>query len=128
MTMIDDNYALNYPLVDKQYAALRVIANSENDGQPQTLDEIISRLPYDTTKPSFQFTLRALIKRGVVEKMPRQVVNGKSRRLIRVTPLGLHKIVTETWRATLPADLRTCQPDEVAKTDRLIKEIEEKFK
>ena len=126
--MIDDNYALNYPLVDKQYAALRVIANSENDGQPQTLDEIISRLPYDTTKPSFQFTLRALIKRGLVEKMPRQVVNGKSRRLIRVTPLGLHKIVTEAWRATLPADLRTCQPDEVAKTDRLLKEIEEKFK
>lgn len=120
--MID--YANNYPLVQKQFDALKVIANEKNGCAPMSLDDVIASLSYETTKASFQFTLRSLIKRGLVEKLPRQNIGGKSRRLLQVTPLGLHKIKTEYMRDVKSADYRTCMIDEIAKTDRMIAELE----
>lgn len=120
---INCDYAQNYPLLEKQYSALCVIA----ENSPISLDDVLLRLPYETTKQSFQFTLRALIQRGLVEKLPRQNIGGKSRRMLQITPIGLHKISTEQWITQKAADKKTCQFDEVAKTDRMIKEIEEKF-
>ena len=57
-----DDYGTNYPIQPKQFQALVTIANT--DGEPMTLDEVLAKLPYETTKQSFQFTLRSLIKRG----------------------------------------------------------------
>nr|DAS20072.1 MAG TPA: Transcriptional regulator, MarR/EmrR family, emrR, transcriptional regulator, DNA-binding [Caudoviricetes sp.] len=120
-----DDYGTNYPIQPKQFQALVTIANT--DGEPMTLDEVLAKLPYETTKQSFQFTLRSLIKRGLVEKLNRSVVNKKSRRVLRITPLGFHKIKTELLRSTKAVDAKTCLVDEIEKTDLLLAKIEKEF-
>ena len=124
----DIEYGMNLPLSNKQIEALRVIANEENGNEPQDLDTVLSRLTYKTTKPSFQFTVRSLIKRGLIEKRSCETLRKKSRRFLAVTELGRHKLSAETYRASKPADPKTCGFDEVEKTDRLIAEIFAKFK
>jgi hypothetical protein len=118
-------YANNTPMTAKQLEALRVIANVDNGGEAQDLDSIISLLRYKTTKQSFQFTIRSLIKRELITKLDRECVRGKSRRLLAITPLGMNKLYSEDKLAEKPADPKTCQVDEVAKTDRLLAEIED---
>ncbi len=122
-------YASNYPLYPKQVEALRVIANEANGNAPQSLDAIISNMTYTVTKQSFQFTLRSLIKRGLVEKVGRQTSYGKSRRMIKITELGRHKLALEDTRfvTSKPADPKTCEMDEVEKTDKLMKQIEDEY-
>lgn len=116
-------YGTNYPLTWKMVEALKVISNEENDHAPQTLDEVLSKLPYKVTKQAFQFTLRALIKRGLVRKLKRVKRDKKSRRMLQITPIGCHKLVTESWAAELAADAKTCEVDEVEKTNRLLRRI-----
>lgn len=119
-------YAYNYPLYPKQIEALRVIANEENGNAPQDLDAILENLTYKVTKQSFQFTLRSLIKRGLVEKVGRKVINGKSRRMLKITELGRHKLAVEStvFASSKAADPKVCMMDEVEKTNKLIAEIE----
>lgn len=118
-------YAYNYPLYPKQVEALRVIANEENANEPQDLDSILEKLTYKVSKQSFQFTLRSLISRGLVEKVGRKVINGKSRRMLKVTELGRHKLSLESvmFGTSKAADPKTCMADEIEKTDKLIEEI-----
>jgi hypothetical protein len=46
---------------------------------PIDLDQLLERLPYETTKQSMQFSVRALIGRGMLEKGARQNRRGRSR-------------------------------------------------
>lgn len=123
-------YAENRSLYPKQIEALRVIANEAHGNAAQDLDFIIENMTYKVSKASFQFTLRALIKRGLVEKVGRQVINGKSRRMLRITELGRHKLALEdsNFRTSKPADPKTCETDEIEITDKLLSEINAKLK
>jgi hypothetical protein len=121
------DYGNNLSLTEKAIEALRVISNAENNGMPIDLDTVLSRLAFHPTKQAFQFTLRALIKRGLVEKVGTAVIRGKRRRLLKITMLGLHKMHSDSIRNISYADKKTCNEDETLKTDLLLKEIEDKF-
>lgn len=126
--MTDDAmYGVNYPILPKALAALETISNEKNGHEPQTLDEVIKNLPYEVTKPAFQFTVRALMRRGLIEKLNRKNIGGRSKRLLRITPLGLHKIQSEKESAKQAADKRTCEISETEVTDRLLEKIKEIF-
>ena len=122
-------YASNYPLYPKQVEALRVIANEANGNAPQDLDTILSHMTYAVTKQSFQFTLRSLIKRGLVEKVGRKTIYGRSRRMLKVTELGRHKLALEdtSFVTSKPADPKTCEMDEVERTNKLMKQLEDEY-
>lgn len=76
-------------LTEKQIEQLRVICPGNSDGTDLDIDEILERLSYRTTKNSFQFSLRALINKGLVVKGARAVRRGRERQTITPTPLGL---------------------------------------
>jgi hypothetical protein len=75
-------------LTSKQISQMRVICAGNSDGTDVDLDQILEKLPYQTTKQSFQFSLRALIAKGLVEEAGREVRRGRSRRVISPTGLG----------------------------------------
>lgn len=74
-------------LTTKQIELLRVIA-AGNEGAPADLDEILDRVRYETTKQSLQFSIRALIKHGLIEKLGVSKRRGRQRQVIGATPLG----------------------------------------
>lgn len=60
-------------LTNKQYKILTVLChgNGKDDNGvliPCDLDQLLERVAYDTTKASMQFSIRALIKRGMIKK------------------------------------------------------------
>lgn len=79
----------------KQTTILNTIVKGNPDGTFQDLDQILEALPYDTTKSSIQFSLRALIKKGLVEKGELRFRDGQHRRVIKPTYRGY-----QTVRAT----------------------------
>lgn len=52
----------------KQISILRVIAAGNEDGSLTDLDQLLDRISYETTKASIQFSIRSLIKNGLIEK------------------------------------------------------------
>lgn len=75
-------------LTTKQIELLRVIGAGNGPDQPCDLDEILDRVRYETTKASLQFSIRALVAHGLVEKLPTEKRRGRQRRPIAVTELG----------------------------------------
>lgn len=60
-------------LTDKQYRILTVIVTGNGrddagDVDPVDMTELLDRLSYRTSKDSMQFSIRALVKHGLVEK------------------------------------------------------------
>ena len=53
------------------------------------LDQILERLPHRPTKESLQFSLRALLKRGVLTRDKSEVRRGRRHRLIELTSQGI---------------------------------------
>ncbi|WP_441768002.1 hypothetical protein [Klebsiella pneumoniae] len=77
-------------LTDKQKDIIKTINLGHERGHLLDLDELLEVLPYRTTKQSMQFSLRALIKKGLVEKhdcRPRED-SGYQRRTLGLTTLG----------------------------------------
>ena len=52
----------------KQISILRVVAAGNPDGSRVDLDELLDRISYETTKASIQFSIRSLIKGGMIVK------------------------------------------------------------
>ncbi|MFT4064286.1 winged helix DNA-binding protein [Paraburkholderia sp.] len=75
-------------LTTKQLELLRVIAAANSDGSACDLDEIIERINYETTKASIQFSIRALIKHGLIEKVGKEKRRDRQRVLIGITSEG----------------------------------------
>jgi hypothetical protein len=75
-------------LTTKQLELLRVIGAGNADGQPCDMDEIVDFVRYETTKASLQFSIRALIKHGLIEKLPLVFRRGARRRPIGLTAAG----------------------------------------
>lgn len=60
-------------LTNKQYKILTVLCHGngkDEEGKliPCDLDQLLERVAYETTKASMQFSIRALIKRGMLKK------------------------------------------------------------
>ena len=58
------------------------------DGTFVDLDEVLDRVPYETTKQSIQFSIRALVKKELIEKQEREKRRGRSRVVLGPTELG----------------------------------------
>ncbi|WP_411512025.1 hypothetical protein QM042_02020 [Escherichia coli] len=55
-------------LTDQQKGFFKTINLGHERGHLLDLDELLEVLPYKTTKQSMQFSIRALVKKGLVEK------------------------------------------------------------
>jgi len=82
-------------LTVKQIELLTVIAKGNGPHpdkpgamQPADLDEILERVRYETTKQSIQFSIRALIKHGFIEKLGMEKRRNRMRVVIGATELG----------------------------------------
>jgi repressor of nif and glnA expression len=75
-------------LTNKQIELLRVIGAGNDDGSATDLDEILAAVRYETTKQSLQFSIRALIGRGLIEKKGVEKRRGRQRQVIALTEQG----------------------------------------
>ena len=67
---------------------LRVIGTGNEDGSACDLDEILERVSYKPTKQSIQFSIRALISHGLIQKGPSEKRRGRVRAIIELTDTG----------------------------------------
>lgn len=77
-------------LRDKQIQIICAIKKGNDDGSVLDMDQLLEAIPYETTKESIQFSIRALIKKGVVEKAGRESRRGRSRITFKLTDSGKH--------------------------------------
>ncbi|HAG5788006.1 TPA: hypothetical protein GFX75_003730 [Escherichia coli] len=80
-------------LTDKQKDIIKTLNLGYERGHLLDLDELLEVLPYKTTKQSIQFSIRALIKKGLVEKghTRQHSDNRYHRRTLGLTTLGRAK-------------------------------------
>ncbi|EHW2530795.1 hypothetical protein K3F15_001796 [Escherichia coli] len=80
-------------LTDKQKDIIKTLNLGYERGHLLDLDELLEILPYKTTKQSIQFSIRALIKKGLVEKghTRQRSDNRYHRRTLGLTTLGRAK-------------------------------------
>lgn len=70
----------------KQVEILETIRKGAPDGDFLDMDMLLEMLPYETTKQSMQFSIRALIRRGLIEKKGTELRRGRNRIVYSVTP------------------------------------------
>lgn len=79
-------------LTDKQKAILKTIWLGHERGRFLDLDELLDLVTYKTSKESMQFSIRALINKGLIEKSatlrPRKREKQYQRRCYSLTSLG----------------------------------------
>lgn len=75
-------------LTIKQIELLGVIGKRNDDGEAVDLDQILERLSYKPTKQSLQFSIRALIAHGLIQKDAPVKRRGRTRTLISLTKTG----------------------------------------
>jgi DNA-binding MarR family transcriptional regulator len=79
-------------MTDKQFKLLRCLQEANPDGTVLDLDQLIDNLEknhgWETSKPSIQFSLRSLIREGLVEKCGTEKRRNRRRVLLRITDLG----------------------------------------
>lgn len=77
---------------EKQIMLLDAIKKGAGGGKTADLDEILENLEYKTTKQALHFSIRALIKEGLIEKLECQKreddPTGWARRHIGITAKG----------------------------------------
>ena len=80
-------------LTDKQKDIIKTLNLGYERGYLLDLDELLEVLPYKTTKQSIQFSIRAPIKKGLVEKGHTRQRSDKRyhRRTLGLTTLGRAK-------------------------------------
>ena len=80
-------------LTDKQKDIIKTLNLGYERGHLLDLDELLEVLPYKTTKQSIQFSIRALIKKGLVGKghTRQRSDNRYHRRTLGLTTLGRAK-------------------------------------
>lgn len=79
-----------YRLTEKQIQILSVIHQHRVFQEEDIdMDQLLTELPYQTSKESMQFSLRALIKKGFIEKNDQWAVRrGRARRTYSLTEFG----------------------------------------
>jgi DNA-binding PadR family transcriptional regulator len=77
-------------LTQKQIALIQVIAMGNSDGTHADLDQVIERCGYNPSKQSIQFSIRALVEKGLVERGSKERRRGRMRVTIIPTHMGKH--------------------------------------
>lgn len=72
----------------KQTLLLAAIRKGNGRGGFADIDQVLFNLDYKTTKQSLQFSLRALIKHGLIEKRDLEPRRGQQRRILSLTKEG----------------------------------------
>lgn len=67
----------------------RLVEIYRETGKLADFDQLLTRLSWNPTKESAQFTIRAVIKKGFVEKTPLEYRRGRKRVCFRVTEQGM---------------------------------------
>ena len=80
----------------KQVDVLECVLKGAENGDFIDTDQLIEKLSYNVSKGSIQFTIRFLVKRGLIEKKPRQVRRGRLRAIYALTPEALRSFDTST--------------------------------
>ena len=75
-------------LSNKQRQILNVLIKGNPDGSWVDMDQLLGRLPYRTTKPSLQHSIRILIKKGLMERKETEHRREAYRRLLAPTMLA----------------------------------------
>lgn len=75
-------------LTIKQIELLTTIGKRNPDGGATDLDQLLERLSYKPTKQSIQFSIRALIAHGLIQKDAPEKRRGRTRTLISLTREG----------------------------------------
>lgn len=71
----------------KQHQIMATILKGNPDGTFMDIDQLVDALPYETTKQSLQFSIRALVKHEMVEKVEQEC--RRSRMRVLISPTGL---------------------------------------
>lgn len=69
-------------------ALLKVREIEAASGRLADFDQVLEKLSWTPSKESAQFTIRAIIAKGFMEKMPVETRRGRNRVLYRVTEKG----------------------------------------
>ncbi|BBI61688.1 hypothetical protein [Vreelandella sulfidaeris] len=78
-----------YRLTAKQTQIITTIhAHQQAKEEDIDFDQLLAELPYETSKESMQFSIRALIKKGMVSKGNSVTRRGRSRRTFSITVFG----------------------------------------
>ncbi len=85
-----------YRLTKKQMHVLSVIARGGDDGDFLDLDQLLEKINYETTKASMHFTLRGLLRRGMIEKKDRELRRGRLRIILAPTVKGQGMVRTDS--------------------------------
>lgn len=81
--------ANNTRLTVKQIQILQTIRKHwEAHYEDIDIDQLLDELPYETSKQSMQFSIRSLIKKGLILKVDCETRRGRSRRVIKITPFA----------------------------------------
>lgn len=75
---------MNKAMTVKQWAIMKVIVKGNINVHGDRISwcdkrQILERLPYETTRDSLMFSIRALVNHGLIEKGPRELRNGRVR-------------------------------------------------
>jgi len=73
-------------LTVKQISILRAVVNRNDDGSLVDLDQLLDRIDYETTKASIQFSIRSMVKAGVIMKVAER---RRGRQHVCYEPTGL---------------------------------------
>jgi DNA-binding MarR family transcriptional regulator len=77
-----------YTLTRNQYEIMAVLIKGNPDGSFVDLDQLLERVSYQPTKYAIQFSIRFLIKRGLVVKHESELRRGARRVVLSATELG----------------------------------------
>jgi len=80
----------------KQIDVLEKILKGADNGDFLDTDQLIEKISYNPTKNAFQFTLRYLVKRGLIEKAGLRQRDGRKRMTYTLTPQALRSFDVNT--------------------------------
>jgi predicted transcriptional regulator len=75
-------------MTSKQRQITDTVIKGNPDGSWLDIDQLVENVPYETSKDSMHFSLRALIKKGLIEKKDLELRRGQERRIIAPTSLA----------------------------------------
>jgi hypothetical protein len=107
-------------LTTKQNQILAVIAAGNADGSFVDLDQLLERLPYETTKQSIHFSIRALVAREYLEKAGVEKRRGRSHMLLKLGAAGAGMYAT-TGAVASPSSFVTDEATDGA--EQLLEEL-----
>lgn len=89
-------------LTRKQFTILDIVVQGNEAGANPLdrfvdLDQVIERIPYDTTKAAIQFSIRSMVESKFIEKHAKQKRRGANRILFSATEIGLYRMKPESF-------------------------------